>query len=400
MVLKGWPLNKRRIYFALNRRDPVKAAAMAHEDDNMTDPIIAQMDDAIRSGMETLHVPGCALALIQNHALTEVRTYGVADREHGVPVTPETVFSLQSISKPFAAWAVMSLVEAGRVDLDAPVSRYLRRWSLPPSDDYDLDLVTPRRLLSHYAGVTVRGFRGTEPQAPRRTVVDALRGELPPANEEQINHYRVWNLEQDEPVWVAHRPGEAWRYSNAGFAILELMIEDITGEGYGAVVARNVMVPLGLSNAGFDRREDQSQARPYSKEGERCIDYNWPCRASAGVYASIIDLARFACAEMAGPQGEPPGRGALSPKSIRTMFTPHGLADNSGGVQFEAGLGHLLFTSNGLLNVHHSGGTIGWRSIFSIFPETGDGVCMLMNGEGANDLWIPLVRQWRTAVVA
>jgi hypothetical protein len=52
------------------------------------------------------------------------------------------------------------------------------------------------------------------------------------------------------------------------------------------------------------------------------------------------------------------------------------------------------------MNVHHSGGTIGWRGIYSIFPETGDGVCMLMNGEAANDLWIPIVRQWREGLGA
>ncbi|HTX48969.1 MAG TPA: serine hydrolase domain-containing protein [Caulobacteraceae bacterium] len=361
----------------------------------MTDALVARLDDAIRSQLEPLRVPGCAIALIENHALAEVRVYGVADRETGAPVTAETVFSLQSISKSFAAWAVMTLVEAGRVDLDTPVSRYLKRWSLPPSDVYDLDLVTPRRLLSHHAGVTVRGFRGVEPWAPRHTVVDALRGSLPPPNEEQVRYYADWNLEPDEPVWIAHRPGEAWRYSNAGFAILEVMIEDVTGEDYAALVARDVLAPLGLANAGFDPLDRQNRARPYSKQGERCVEYRWPCRAAAGVYASITDLAGFACAEMAGPTGEPAGRGVVSADAVQTMFTPHGLADNAGGVQFEAGLGHLLVTSGGPLNVHHSGGSIGWRSIFSIFPQTGDGICMLMNGDGANDLWVPLVRQWR-----
>ncbi len=366
----------------------------------MTGRLIDRLDEAIRSRMEPLGVPGCALALIGDRALAEVRTYGVADLQTGAPVAPDTVFSLQSISKAFAAWAVMTLADAGRVDLDAPVSRYLRRWSLPPSDLYDLDLVTPRRLLSHHAGVTDRGFRGVEPRAPRHTVLDALRDRLPPPNAEQVRYYEDWSLEPDEPVRVTHPPGEAWRYSNAGFAILELMIEDVTGEDYGDFVTANVLEPLGLAGAGFERREGQSLARPHLKTGRRCVDYRWPCRAAAGVYASILDLATFACAEMAGPGGEPAGRGVVSPAAIQTMFTPHGLADNAGGVQFEAGLGHLLLTSAGPMNVHHSGGTIGWRSIYSIFPDTGDGLCMLMNSDGANDLWIPLVREWRAGLAA
>jgi CubicO group peptidase (beta-lactamase class C family) len=358
---------------------------------------IARIDEDIRSGLGPLNVPGCALALIEDRAVTEVKVYGLADKETGAAVTPETVFSLQSISKPFAAWAVMSLVEAGRIDLDAPVTRYLRRWRVPPSKDYDLDLVTPRRLLSHHAGVTVRGFRGVDPSLARHSVIDALTDRLPPPNDEQIAHYLKWNMEHDEPVWIAHPPGEAWRYSNAGFAMLELMVEDVTGEDYGDVVARAVFEPLDLQSAVFERRDDHAVARPYSTTGEPCVDYRWPCRASAGVYANILDLAAFACAEMAGPGGEPPGREALRPASVDTMHTPHGLADKSGDIQFEAGLGHLLYRADGPLNVHHSGGTIGWRSIFSIFPETGAGICMLMNGEAANDLWIPIVRAWRAA---
>jgi len=356
------------------------------------------LDDRIRSQMEALRVPGCALALIENRRLADVRVHGLANRETAEAVTEETLFSLQSISKPFAAWAVMKLVEAGRVDLDAPVGRYLRRWSPPPSEDYDLDLVTPRRLLSHHAGITERGFHGVEPDKPPHTVIDALRGELPPPTLEFVRHYEYWKLELDEPAWVAHPPGEAWLYSNPGFAMLEVMIEDVTGDDYAEFVTREILRPLGMARATYAPPSGPGAAVPHGGTGERCIDYRWPCRAAAGLYADILDLATFAMAGMTGPAGEPPGRGVVTPASIASMHSSHGLADQSGDVQFEAGLGHLLLTTDGPLNVHHSGGTIGWRSIFSIFPATGDGICMLMNGEAANDLWVPIVREWRSAV--
>jgi CubicO group peptidase (beta-lactamase class C family) len=82
------------------------------------------------------------------------------------------------------------------------------------------------------------------------------------------------------------------------------------------------------------------------------------------------------------------------------MFTPHGLADRTPDYQFETGLGHLLLSQGGRLNVHHSGGSIGWRSIFSIYPELGDGICMLVNSDGGNALWQPIVRAWREEIVA
>lgn len=363
----------------------------------MEDGLRFRYDERIERALSQLHVPGCALALIENRRVTLLRAYGLADLERAVPVTTETLFSVQSVSKSFAAWAVMRLVEAGKVELDSPVSRYIRRWSLPPSDKYDLNLVTPRRLLSHHAGITNIGFRGVEPGQSRYTVVDALQAGLPPPNEEQIRYYEDWKLEHDKPVCLDFPPGESWHYSNAGFGILELMIEDLTGIDYGDFVTNEILKPLGMEDSSFQHLPNKRYAVPYSKHGDRCIDYVWPSRAAAGLYASIADLAKFACAEMVGPNGEPPGRGVLSPASITTMFTANGLADNAGGTQFEAGLGHLLLTSGGPMNVHHSGGSVGWRSIFSIFPETGAGICMLMNGEGANDMWIPLVREWRTA---
>ena len=152
----------------------------------MIQRLLNRFDEIIRAQLGPLHVPGCALALIDNREVAVVRVYGFTDLDSLAPVTPDTLFSLQSVSKSFAAWAVMKLVDGGKVDLDAPASRYLKRWTLPASETFDLNLVTPRRLLSHHAGITTRGFRGVEPQLRRYTVVEALRAELPEANGEQL----------------------------------------------------------------------------------------------------------------------------------------------------------------------------------------------------------------------
>ncbi|ENZ83968.1 MULTISPECIES: serine hydrolase domain-containing protein [Caulobacter] len=357
-------------------------------------------EDLVLQGMERQKVPGCALALIEGGETVAVRVFGLADAEKNEPVTEETRFSLQSISKSYAALAVMVLVEEGRLDLDQPINRYLKRFRVTAAGAFDLDLVTPRRLLSHHAGVTEAGFRGVGLDQPGFTLIDAMQGRLPPPTEAQERHYAYWGLRRDDDlVAVTHPPGEGWRYSNAGFGLLELAIEDITGLSYAAFVEERLLRPLGLSRTGFERIEGLPFASPHDREGRVTADYRWLCRAAGGAYATVGDLATFAGAEIAGGEGTPPGRGVVSPASLAILHTPHGDADSLPDLPMKAGLGHILVDAGGVPNVHHSGGSIGWRSIYSIFPTLGSGICMVMNGEAANELWQPVVRAWTEAVL-
>ncbi len=368
---------------------------------DLASAFLPMAEDLVFQGMERQRVPGCALALIEGGETAAVRVFGLADAEKKAAVTEETRFSLQSISKSYAALAVMVLVEEGRLDLDQPINRYLKRFRLTAAGPFDLDLVTPRRLLSHHGGVTEAGFRGVGLDQPRFTLIDAMEGRLPPPTEAQERHYAYWDLRRDDDlVAVTYPPGEGWHYSNAGFGLLELAIEDITGLSYAAFVEERMLRPLGLSRTGFERIEGQPFASPHDREGKVTADYRWLCRSAGGVYASVSDLAAFAGAEMAGGAGTPPGRGVISPTSLATLHTPHGDADSLPDLPMKAGLGHILIDMGGLLNVHHSGGSIGWRSIYSIFPTLGSGICMVMNGEAANELWQPVVRAWSETVLA
>ena len=358
------------------------------------------LDGVIPERMAALKLPGAAFSLVEKGVVTDVRCYGLADIASQTPVTPDTRFSLQSISKSFAAWAVMTLVDAGRVDLDAPISTYHKRWQLPPSA-YDVTMVTARRLLSHHAGISTSGIHGIVVPRTSQTLVDGLKAQLPARTAEQELYYAKWSLPDDEPVSLDFPPGREWRYSNGGFAMLELMIEDVTGQAYADYVIETILKPLGMSQSGFDRDAAAPFATPHDAEtGAPVTDYRWPSLAAAGLYATAGDLALFAAAAMTGPNGEPPGRGIVSPAALAEMHSPHGLADKTPTAQFEAGLGHLLLKGDGPMNVHHSGGSIGWRSICSFFPETGDGFSMLINSDGGNELWIPLIVEWREALMS
>src|SRR5882724_2758065 len=105
------------------------------------------IDDYIKSEMERRHIPGLALAVARNGKIVKVRGYGIANLEHDVPVTPDTVFELASVTKQFTATAIMLLVEEGKVQLDDPVA-----WHLPRAPE-TWKAITVRHLLTHTAGL-------------------------------------------------------------------------------------------------------------------------------------------------------------------------------------------------------------------------------------------------------
>jgi len=358
-----------------------------------------QLDRLISQRMAELSVPGAALALIEDGKVSWVRTFGVASTVRQNPVTANTLFNIQSVSKAIAAWAVMCLVEDGLVSLDAPVETYLKRWSFPPSP-YPTTEVTLRRLLSHHGGISTAGIKSVPAEFTDLTLIDGLLADLPDSTEDQIAYYKHWALEPDHPIALEFPPGKEWHYSNGGFALLELMIENVTGLSYAEFVTRRVLMPLGMTHSTFHPADDQDIAAWHGLQGAELGRYRWLSLAAAGLYTTIDDLAAFACAEMTGAKGEPAGRTVLRPQSVAAMFTAHGLADSAFGIQFHAGLGHLLSEADGYRNVHHSGGSLGGRSIYSIFPDQRTGFCMLMNSDQANPLWYEAISLWQEAVRA
>ena len=360
-------------------------------------PLMAEIDEDVLCAIDAQNLPGAALALIEGGEIFAIRTYGYTDVASVRTITDQTQFSLQSVSKSLAAWGVMALVEDGLVDLDLAIDEYLTRWRLPATS-FDRRLVTARRLLSHHAGISTSGFPGIAPAFPDVTLIDGLNGNLPPLSEDQLDYWRRWDLGTDWAARITYPPGEGWHYSNAGFGILELIVEQVTSSSFADFMQQRILRPLGMHDSTYRPAEAACVATAYRENGDVSPPLRYLSQAAGGLYATIGDLAKFACAEILSAGR--PGRGIISEASLRHMFTSHGFADATPEIQFETGLGHLLFSRNGLLNVHHSGGSIGWRSVYSVFPDKGAGLCMLVNSDGGNALWIPQVRSWREMIQA
>ena len=366
----------------------------------MTEAFLRTLDVEVPQRLQALNLPGAALALIAGGQLAAIRCYGLADRERQTPITPDTLFRLASISKSVAAWAVLLLVQRGSVELDAPIDDYLKRWGLPPSE-FERNGVTVRRLLAHMAGISTPGV-GRVPHGSTATpLLDGLEGRQPEPNEQQRRYYARWSLPPDAPITLAQAPGSGHRYANGGFAMIELLIEEVSGCSYANFVTREIFAPLGMRHSAFDPLpSDAPVATAYAEDGNAVQDLQPLSKAAGGMWASISDLARFACAELAAPDAAP-GRGVLSAQSIDAMFASQGFAmhEPGSGMDFDAGLGHFVCRVGGLLNVHHSGGFSGWRSIYAVLPQAGAGFCMLINSDGGNELWQPLIQQWAGSLI-
>ena len=285
----------------------------------------------------------------------------------GKAVDGDTLFQVASMSKWITAWGVMSLVEKGKIALDQPVSRYLKRWKLPPSG-FNNDEVTVRRLLSHTAGLTDGlGYRGFAP------------GQLPQTLPRSLTHAADPMGSGTGVVAVGMKPGSAWRYSGGGFTLLQLLIEDVTGESFNSYMRRTVLLPLGMRESTFVDPDPQHLAEFYDARGGRATRYRFTALAAASLYTSVADMTRFLDAQVKGPHGEPVGRGVLRPATVFLTRRPQAYLY----ALPVWGLGTILYAparSGGFVVGHDGNNFPAINTAARIDPATGNGFIMLETG--------------------
>ncbi|HWQ50960.1 MAG TPA: serine hydrolase domain-containing protein [Terriglobales bacterium] len=324
------------------------------------DDFAAHLDRRIPALMERYHIPGCSIALVTDGRLVWSAAYGYADLESGRKLTTDTPMRVQSISKSVTAWGVMKLAEQGRLRLDAPVSQYLKNWDFPPSD-FSADEITVLQLLSHTAGL---------PLGDVFTIY--APGDEMPSLEEKLTREAVPERE----------PGSAFSYSNTGYNLLELLVEEVTGEDFSEYMAREVLAPLGMRRSSFVWSEALAPAVPvgYDLRGRPVPPYVYPEKGSGGLFATAQDVAAFA---IAGMGKTPQAEGALGSGIAQTLHTP--VREDLGvyGLVFDAyGLGHYIETlPNGKQAVSHGGQGTGIMTHFHAVPETGDAIVILTNSQ-------------------
>jgi CubicO group peptidase (beta-lactamase class C family) len=321
-------------------------------------PILLQKHG--EAGLAVAFVDGC-----QGH----VRAYGLASREPARPMNADTVFNLGSVSKTLTAWTVMTLVERGQLRLDDPIDTYLRRWRLPQST-FDRRAVTVRRLLNHTAGLSLRSPSGVDRGPMMPSLIDVLEGRGP----------------DKTAVQIVKEPGRGFEYSGGGYGILQLLVEDVTGEPFAQYARRAVFDPLGMSSTSFGWTSEavEHAAVPYFGDGSVYPLQEFPVSAAAGLVSTAQDMRAFLLAHCAGVAGGPK-RQVLAAHTLESMWT-EGVKIPRLDQPARYALGYTVLPgwAAGSDIVGHGGSNPGWKAEFLLMPRPGLGIAVLSNGGNGN----------------
>ncbi len=331
--------------------------SVAHAAD---DDVLRQLDGKIRRGLRELAIPGVAVAIV-HRGREYVRTYGVTDVRTRRPVTAHTTFRIASNSKTFTGTAAMRLVDEGRLDLDAPVRRYIKDFRAPEGAEG----VTVRQTLDHSAGWLGYDYHdtGADHQALARYVRDVHR------------------LPQLTPV------GRTFSYSNAALSVAGRVIETITGMSFEASVRRLVLDPLGMSASGYDTKLVRNQATPHRvADGKAVADPSLlylPRSGNpfGGLLSSAADMLAYLRFHL-GDGRAASGQRVMRKAALRGMWRRVGPGGTLIVELNGAGVSWMVRpTAEGPVVVHHGGDLPGFHSGLLMVPERDFAMAMLTNSE-------------------
>ena len=309
--------------------------------------------------MREHHVPGVAIGIFDNGVLT-TRGLGVTNVEDPLPVTEHTVFPIASISKTFAATMAMRLAEQGKLDLKAPVRKYLPDFKV--RDESVARDVTLWNLLTHTSG-----WEGqvSGPERGEDTLRNFVATVMP-------------DLMQVAP------PSAAWSYNNAGFSVSGRVIESVTGTSINRAARDLIFAPLGLTHAGttagdfiVNRFAAGHGVRDNAPFLQRPFSPSVSVTAG-GIGLCITDLLNYAKFHL-GDGTAPNGDRLLTRASLEAMRTPQ-LAKQS--TDDHIGIGWHLRSVGGLRVAAHGGTLAGHILLLEIVPERNFAIAILTNSIG------------------
>jgi CubicO group peptidase (beta-lactamase class C family) len=345
----------------------------AQKEPKEIDQFVSQLDQKIPQLLNDFIVPGAAIAIIENGEIILQKGYGYSNIEKGIKVTNTTGFNIGSISKTVAAWGVMKLVQDGKIDLDAPAEKHLTRWHFSKSE-FDINKVTIRRLLSHTAGLSLPAYTGWSPKDDLPTIEESLDGK------------------NNGPgrVEIIMEPGTQWKYSGGGFTILQLIIEEVTGQKFEDYMQAQILNPLGMTSSSYtiDEKILKSSSLEHNDFGE-VIDYElFTAQAAAGLHTTITDFTKFAQASLYADKNN--HQQILSTSYLTQMMEP---AEASNG---SYGLGYQIESIEGtsMTLAGHGGANAGWHAFLRVNPLTNDGLIMITNAGAGRNVYRQIYCDW------
>jgi CubicO group peptidase (beta-lactamase class C family) len=324
----------------------------------------AAIDAHIETQMRELNIPGLALGIVQGDQIAYLKGYGIADPS-GRKVTPQTPFILNSISKSFAALAIMQLVEAGKIELDAPVQHYLPWFRV--ADANASAQITIRQLLNQNSGL------------PESTSYEALAR---PATETETLEERVRRLSATQ---LGTPVGSNFAYTDANYDVLGLIVQTVSGQPYTEYVQQHILIPLAMNHS--------ETTRPTALPSELATGYRswfgfpvpftqWFAHAmlpSGDLISSAEEMTHYLIAQL--NDGNYKDTAILSPQGIAMLHQP---AVREGDSEKFYGMGWEVRPMNDLTVVRHGGTSANYYSDVVLDPAERWGIVILLNVNSLN----------------
>lgn len=294
--------------------------------------------------------PGAAVLVIRNGAPVFKQAYGLANLETNLPVETQTNFRLASVSKQFTAMCIMLLVERGKLTYETSLQEVF-----PGFPSYGRGL-TVRHLLQHTSGLI-----DYEDLIPDTATVQVLDRDVLGMMQAQNSTY--------------FKPGEKFRYSNSGYAVLAMIVEKLSGQSFAQFLAQNIFVPAGMKNTiAYEQgvSEVAHRAMGYRVENGSAIFSDQSLTSAVlgdgGIYSSVEDLFKWDRILYTNQ--------LVSAATLAQAFTPGTLND---GTKTTYGFGWFVEEYRGHQRVRHSGSTCGFRNELQRYPEDKLTVIILTN---------------------
>lgn len=309
---------------------------------------------SLETRMQFYKVPGASIAVMDRNRLEWARGYGVRDVHSHEPVTTDTIFQAGALSQSVVAAAALELAGQGRLDLDVDLSPRLRELNVPGAGGEPAGRVTLRGILSHAEGLFRATLPGYAPGQKVPALIDLLRegGFLTPV------------------VELGPGEGEFW------FAVLQLLLEDVTSAPFPSLMKAAVLEPLGMKGSTFEAPLAGglaiNAASGHLRDG-RPVEGKWltyPAAAASGLWTTPSDLITFAADILEAAMGK--GGKLLPAGPARAMLTPQ-----SGN----RGFGFEIDGAGQDVRFHLEGRTAGFTATLVVYPYKGQGAVILTNSE-------------------
>lgn len=314
----------------------------------------------IESLLKSYSVTGFSMALIENGELKKDEQYGLLKAGKCERVDRNSLFNACSISKVCAAILVLKLAEDGVLHIDEDVNKYLVSWKLPQTT---MQKVTLRHLLSHQSGISDPdgSFAEWQPYGKIPLMAELLSGQT---------------VYCARPIEISYEAGSDFRYSDAGYCVIQQIVEDATGRSFEDLAIELVFQPLDMYSSMFFQHPPKAMTRNiasgHDQQGQVIQgDYPiYPYPASSGLWTTPSDLAKLVIEMIHALRGD--SKIGLSAESISDMI-------KSQGNTSWAGLGVFLEGTGDQVEVSSLGWGVGFQSMLVAYPQKGTALIMMTN---------------------